>query len=95
MTPGDYLAAVLCVFTLLGVIVAWRTLRDGQKQMEARQIEMHNQNREDNQRRESRLNYILEEHQPHSHTEMGVDETLTAGGLRYPKAKMYDRGNGR
>lgn len=95
LTTGDTIAALLCFVTLLGVWIAWRALRQGQKDMEIRQEEMHNQNREDNKRREARLDYILEEHTPHSHTEAGIDEPLTSGGVRYPKAKMYDSRNNR
>lgn len=95
LTIGDIVAICLCIVTLIGVWVAWLALRQGQKNMENRQEEMHNQNREDNKRREARLDYILEEHQPHSHTEVGIDEPLTSGGVRYPKAKMYDPRGGR
>ena len=65
------------IITGLGVILTLGT----------QQWYMHKQNRKEIVKRDQRLGFILDEHPPHSHGEIG-DTPLKPTGIKYPKVKL-------
>jgi hypothetical protein len=49
---------------------------------------MHRQNVKAGEARDAKLNFVLTEHVPHTHSESGEKTPLLAGGINYPKTKF-------